>query len=422
LSDIFISYAREDRAVAETLAGELAGAGWSVWWDGEILGGARWDEVINAELQSARCVVVLWSGKSVGKEWVRNEARVGLKRGVLLPVLVDGAAIPVEFASRHAVTLDDVVEHIRRRLAPAACDGAAEQRYLQRVIDAARELAQRYSPLQGIAESRHRIGESLEVLFGKSHRGIELLRHARRGKAPEVEKLGEYPDILEAFAKVRRAALLGAPGSGKSTTLRKLAASLAKEALENRGAPLPVLATLGDWTGTESLVQFLGRCAPEIGPMESRARDGGVVLLLDGLNEVPTATRKAKAREVIQLCERLDPKVAVFVSCRKEDYTGDLDLGLDTLSLEPLTPQRIRTAVRQWIAVLGKTADVADRFFWQLAGDERLAAVLAKWEAAGASESDFWSARDPKDHEAVYEDHGGRGQTLAAAYTLIRAA
>ena len=33
MADIFIGYAREDRAVAAVLAKALEGCGWSVWWD-----------------------------------------------------------------------------------------------------------------------------------------------------------------------------------------------------------------------------------------------------------------------------------------------------------------------------------------------------------------------------------------------------
>ncbi len=39
MSDIFISYAREDREIAGRLAGALEAAGWSVWWDSKLRAG-----------------------------------------------------------------------------------------------------------------------------------------------------------------------------------------------------------------------------------------------------------------------------------------------------------------------------------------------------------------------------------------------
>jgi predicted NACHT family NTPase len=50
----------------------------------------------------------------------------------------------------------------------------------------------------------------------------------------------DYDDILQAFAQARRAALLDRPGTGKTTTLRKLAADLAQRALGDPAAPLPL--------------------------------------------------------------------------------------------------------------------------------------------------------------------------------------
>ncbi len=61
MSDIFISYASEDRAKAETLAYALEQQGWSVWWDRTIPAGKSFDEVITEALAGTRCVVALWS-------------------------------------------------------------------------------------------------------------------------------------------------------------------------------------------------------------------------------------------------------------------------------------------------------------------------------------------------------------------------
>ncbi len=48
MSDIFISYARPDRPMAELIARALEAQGWSVWWDRVIPAGKTFDEVIRA--------------------------------------------------------------------------------------------------------------------------------------------------------------------------------------------------------------------------------------------------------------------------------------------------------------------------------------------------------------------------------------
>src|SRR5438045_5935700 len=77
VSDVFVSYAREDQDKARLLAGALAAQGWSVWWDRHIPLGKSFDRVIEEEIASAKCVVVLWSRHSVDSDWVRSEAEEG---------------------------------------------------------------------------------------------------------------------------------------------------------------------------------------------------------------------------------------------------------------------------------------------------------------------------------------------------------
>lgn len=107
MSDVFVSYAREDRPVAEVLARQLEAAGYSVWWDRDLYAGTDFEQVIGSELMEAKAVVVLWSATSVRSGWVRDEAATGMERGVLVPVLLAAGVLPpLGFRSVHCIPHD----------------------------------------------------------------------------------------------------------------------------------------------------------------------------------------------------------------------------------------------------------------------------------------------------------------------------
>jgi tetratricopeptide (TPR) repeat protein len=103
MSDIFLSYSRDDAPTANLIVAALEGQGWSVWWDRKTVPGDAFDQEIEKELASARCVVVLWSTESLGSAWVRAEADQARRRGILIPVLIDDVAMPVQFQMIQAV-------------------------------------------------------------------------------------------------------------------------------------------------------------------------------------------------------------------------------------------------------------------------------------------------------------------------------
>lgn len=107
MSDIFISYASEDKEKAGLLAEVLEEQGWSVWWDREIPPGRTFADVIDEALDSSKCVVVLWSKKSILSHWVKTEESEGLKRKILVPALLDEVKMPLEFRLVQAAKLVD---------------------------------------------------------------------------------------------------------------------------------------------------------------------------------------------------------------------------------------------------------------------------------------------------------------------------
>lgn len=140
MSDIFVSYASEDRERIMPLVRVLEKTAWSVFWDRTIPAGKTWREVIGGEIQSARCEVVVWTETSVKSRWVQEEAEVGIRRGILIPVLLDRVEPPFGFGSIQAADLigwdgDDsaaavvrLLKDISVILGPSPAETEAEER------------------------------------------------------------------------------------------------------------------------------------------------------------------------------------------------------------------------------------------------------------------------------------------------------
>jgi adenylate cyclase len=106
MADVFVSYARNDKARVAPLVAAIEAKGWSVWWDPEISPGQEFDDQIEAEINSAKAVLVVWTSVSVASRWVRGEAREAAERGILVPVRFEQARLPMDVRAIHTTDLD----------------------------------------------------------------------------------------------------------------------------------------------------------------------------------------------------------------------------------------------------------------------------------------------------------------------------
>lgn len=129
MADVFISYSKLDKAIAEALANDLKAKGIDVWWDFDLYAGDDFHDVIMAELNNAKAVIVIWSANSAKSRYVRDEANEALKKNKLIPTLAPEATtdnVPLGFKSLQCVPVssrDEVHRALSRCGVLAAAPG-----------------------------------------------------------------------------------------------------------------------------------------------------------------------------------------------------------------------------------------------------------------------------------------------------------
>jgi formylglycine-generating enzyme required for sulfatase activity len=185
---------------------------------------------------------------------------------------------------------------------------------------------------------------------------------------------------LEAALQTPRLALLGAPGSGKSTFVRKMLAWLAAANLGEVELPpdlprdlLPVLirlrdlaprleglqlSTLSDDDRRRVLAAAIrDQALEDLARWEARdftdglreaLTSGNCFLVLDGMDEVPQEVRRPIRIAVAAVIREYGTQ-RVIVTCRVRSYLGEAVLpGFDDFTLAPFDEQKVRDFAHAW--------------------------------------------------------------------------
>lgn len=429
---IFVSYPRggHAHAWANRIQAHFESLGAVVWRDEASIdeGDPDWPGHIDRALRRTDLVLAVIGEDSSVCRWQQRELLLADKtnRAVLLLRIADvdlpfcvQEKQPVERRASDPATLDALADAARtllggvNRTAPDEAVAAAripvpqrraELDYLDALVhNQFSDREARYVPLEGTERRSLSMERALKSVRIETH---ALWQAFGVGAEPVREEARRYDDVLDAYRdlgtrSVRRLAVLGEPGAGKSFSLERIAVEYARAALASVDAPVPLLIPLGRWTRAEmSLPALIEHVLPGVGGLLARLLEQGrLVLLLDAVNEIPTGQRSRKAGQIKALAgdERI---AAVIASCREKDF-AELALPFDTLSLQPLNPPQIRDFLHRVLGVHhGRDASAeAERLFWRIAGGADAESAYRKWAAAGA-EALFWCAdelpfRDP---------------------------
>ncbi len=185
---------------------------------------------------------------------------------------------------------------------------------------------------------------------------------------------GKELDELDLLFEPSHMAVLGDLGAGKTTTLRRLARTVALEPsahLDDDWRFVVVVVCREERWDTVGLYGVLGRAVGITGRLyedldnpDSRIRDvlnAGCLILIDGLDEVPPRHRAVLDLDITQLGRHLQMS-KIIVSCRSADYATPLP-GFETAEIRPLDRDQIRRFVEN---LLGE--EQAAAFYDELVG------------------------------------------------------
>ena len=245
------------------------------------------------------------------------------------------------------------------------------------VIDKYREWAtesHRELSMVGIgADDFHFRLKDVYVSLGLSPRGPSpdpRLKHPRHMEASASREPVDLERLLELAGAGRGTIVLGNPGSGKTTALRKLAYEL----LEGRGPQLGVdermlpvflrARRLSPAMLEGSVEAFIQSELDELTAREMKGigaalwARGNLLLLVDGLDEIADDTQRAQAcrwlEKKLKLCRKRRSRLVV--SSRYDGYGDGARLGgFLHVDLRPLTKEQVRALVERWFREARRT-------------------------------------------------------------------
>ncbi len=175
--------------------------------------------------------------------------------------------------------------------------------------------------------------------------------------------------LIEAFReaakrKRRGLAILGDPGSGKTTHLKRLLLGCLRQGSEGLGLGadvVPVFLPLRELRDlSEGIDAFIEETldSPHLKMPEGFGarllERGRLLLLFDGLDEVSDPKERAKVARWIEQAAQARPTCTAVVTCRFAGYDPDTRLGPEFLELylRPLTREQSEGFIRNWYRVV----------------------------------------------------------------------
>ena len=272
-----------------------------------------------------------------------------------------GEGKDIHIGDRFYPQIDDaavqaIVEAIQSGAASKTLAQIDFQPYLRSLVDTYKEWWRYYTLTDAtgkIQESESKSPSPFE--FGLMVQTVPKEKDSAASEANPLqekqEKIERLP-VLEGICKYAddHVLLVGRPGSGKSTALIRLLLGTATQALEQGSGQIPILVELRYWQTSviDRIQAFLLKHDPTLSLddviLSSLLRQGHFLLLVDGLNELPSET----ARTQLSSFRHDYSQVSMIFTTRDLGLGGDLGIE-KKLEMQPLTVEQMQVFIRAYV-------------------------------------------------------------------------
>jgi hypothetical protein len=353
--DVFLCHNSEDKSEVREIAQRLVRKQVKPWLDEEqIRPGTSWQEALGSQMEGVKSAAVFVGSSGIGP-WQNQEIQALLNEFVkrscaVIPVILPSAKttprLPwtlanfqyVDFRSNHLDPLKQLIWGItgirpteqyrasNRATSTEAKPLTQKERYVSPDEKQRAELLvllDRMSETWGDEAPPNPASDTGLVSTRKSS-----LEQAVEPAGTDVVRLSsdllEARDIVEIFDFTRRLLILGEPGSGKTTLLLELARVHLCRARADVNERIPVLLNLSGWKRRQSLDEWISielsqKYRIPVKIARSWLRSDYLVLLTDGLDEVPLALQPDCVAAINEFIDRFGPS-KIAVCCRLTEY------------------------------------------------------------------------------------------------------
>jgi hypothetical protein len=138
--DVFISYTKLDQAAARTVQHLLRAFSQRVFLDDDgIAAGQLWEPEIRKAATQVKTLILIWSRNATASAYIPQELRMIPKECVVLPIMLDGAALPEGIKDHHGLRGLQVHERILARATSLTRQKLPRSRVVAQILEELKE-------------------------------------------------------------------------------------------------------------------------------------------------------------------------------------------------------------------------------------------------------------------------------------------